>query len=93
MTDDEIRKRVIKSDFMDIVNTGKTFQDWRVYGIVVDKDFAAGKAFGLPMIFLVKGDEIRAPVGKEYWEVLALVNADYVGEEDEEDKEDGEEDA
>ena len=91
MTKDEIKKRVIESDFIDLVDTVKTFQDgWRVYGLVVDKEFAAGKALGMPGLILVKGDEIRRPIGNEILEVLAVVNADYVGEEDEEDDEDEE---
>lgn len=93
MTEDELRKRVIESDLINLVDTGKTFQDgWRVFGLVVDKEFAAGKALGMPGLLLVKGDEIRRPVGNEILEVLAVVNADNVGEDEEEDEED-EEDA
>ena len=37
MTEEELRKRVIKNDFTELVDTGKTFQnDWRVYEIVID---------------------------------------------------------
>ena len=88
MTKEEVRKYAFKDDddVIDIVDTGKEFQGWKIYGLVLDRD--PDKAYGPPRILLVKGDVIRSPTSKEYLEVLALANADYVGEDEEEDEED-----
>lgn len=74
MTDDDVKRYGLQDEHViDVVNTGCIYKGYTVYRQIWDEEYS-NQERGLPMVLLVKGDEIRRPTGKEIYYVLALVN-------------------